>query len=171
LAIFATAVLPAHHSSIEAVAVLLLAVGFAALAAFALTPSPRPQLPPQTQQLLAVPSLVGTVLALAVLAAEELVREALAVQFQAFCFPALALRPLGWGLGGMDTDEGVVHQQVLELTVLAYFEGIELPHFDDAGFEFFIGLAARRRLFGLWLDCDDGAVGGDLEFYLLAVGG
>ena len=78
LAILAAAVGPAGHPPVETVAVLLLAVGFAAPASLDLGPL-EIHLLAQSHQPLLVELHVGAILALALLAAEELVGKALAV--------------------------------------------------------------------------------------------
>jgi hypothetical protein len=81
-------------------------------------------------QTLRVQLHIGAVQAFAVFAAEELVGKTFAVELETLGFFAVALQPaffFGWtGLGGLDGDEGVALEHVLEATVAAELDGVEL---------------------------------------------
>lgn len=79
LAVLAAAVLPAFYASIVAIAVLLLAVGFGAFAALALSHPLAAHLLSKGGQSLGVHFYICAVGALALLAAEERVAEAVTV--------------------------------------------------------------------------------------------
>jgi hypothetical protein len=133
-AVLAAAGLSALYASVVAVAVLLLAVGLGALASLPLRPLGRHVLP-QSLKSLRVHLQVRAVGALAILAAEEPVAEAVAVELEALGLLAVALElPAGVGAGrrSVDGDEGVVLEDVLEAAVPAQLDGVELPQLDLA---------------------------------------
>jgi hypothetical protein len=133
VAVVAGTVLSAGQAAVETVAVLLLAVRFGALAAPGLWPPESAFLPDQFQ-FTGVELDIGAAEALAVLATEETAGKALAVQFKALRFLAVASKPFShfgsprfWSLDG---DERVVLEHVLEPVVAGELDGVELAQFN-----------------------------------------
>lgn len=166
-AVLAAAVLPAFHAAVVAVTVLLLAVGFGALAALALPHPLAAHLLAKGGQSLGVHLYVGAVGALALLAAEERVAEAVAVKLEALGLLAVALefalvlgRP---GLGRLYGDEGVVLEDVLEAIVLGELYGVELSELYLAPLPFAHQIGEQvLPLFGLIAQEDQLALLADL---------
>lgn len=123
----------AFHSSIVAIAVFLLTVGFGAFAAFTFPYTFAAHLLAESGQSFGVHLYVGAVGALAFLAAKELVAEAVAVEFEALGLLAVALELafvlLGSGLRSLYGDKGIVLEYILKAIVFGELYGVELSKF------------------------------------------
>lgn len=130
----------AFHSSIVAITVFLLTVGFGAFAALTFPYTFAAHLLTEGGQSLGVHLYVGTVSTLALLAAEELIAEAVAVEFETLRLLAVALELalvlLGSGLRGLNGNKGIVLEDILEAIVLGELYGVELAEFNFTSLPF-----------------------------------
>lgn len=163
-AIFALALLAAGQPSIVTVTILFFTVRFCALAPTGFYRPPKRTLITNHLEFTGIELDIGTAGALALFSAEETVGKALAVEFEALRFFAIALQSFfefgAPGFRSLYGYEGVVLEHVLEAVVAGELNGVELPQFNFASFPlaeqltehifFLLALPANYGHISLW---------------------